>query len=129
MSQYTTEESNNENIVEQKKMNKHTFSILIGKGNIEFEEVQLNFYLYSDDSLKLEKLAKYLISKGYEMDVVEESSKNEFVLDGTSIGIKFSNENLNEWTTHMCNLGLGCDCKFISWGLKKKQKQLVTNDL
>ena len=37
MAQYTTEESNNQNIVEQKEMNGETFSILITKGYKEFE--------------------------------------------------------------------------------------------
>lgn len=119
MSQYTTEESNNENIVEQNEMNGKTFSVLMGKGYKEFEEVQLDFYFYSDDSLKLEKLAENLSSKGYEMDVVEESSsENEFVLNGTSMGIKLSLENLNEWTTGMCNLGLSYDCEFSGWELE-----------
>ncbi|TCC99687.1 ribonuclease E inhibitor RraB [Pedobacter hiemivivus] len=119
MSQYTTEEINNENIIEQKKMNRHTFSILIGKGYKEFEEAELEFYFYSDDPLKLEKLAEHLSSKGYEIDVVEESSsENEFVLDGTSIAINLSIENLNKWTTEMCNLGLSHDCEFSGWELE-----------
>ncbi|RWW91791.1 ribonuclease E inhibitor RraB [Flavobacterium cerinum] len=119
MSQYITKESNNENIVEQKEMNGHTFSILIDKRYKEFEEVQLDFYFYSDDPVKLEKLAENLSSKGYEMDVVEESSsENEFVLDGTSIAINLSIENLNKWTTEMCNLGLSHDCEFSGWELE-----------
>lgn len=119
MGQYTTEESNNENIVEQKEMNAQNFSILMGKGYKEFEAVQLEFYFYSNDPLKLEKLAENLSSKGYEIDVVEESSsENEFVLDGTSTAIKLSLENLNEWTTEMCNLGLSYDCGLSGWELE-----------
>lgn len=119
MKQYTTKESNEENIVEQKEMNSQTLSILTGKGYKEFDEAELDFYFYSDDSVKLEKLAESLSSKGYEIDVVEESSsENEFVLDGTSTGIKLSLESLNEWTTEMCNLGLSHDCEFSGWELE-----------
>lgn len=119
MAQYTTEESNNQNIVEQKEMNGETFSILITKGYKEFEEVQFEFYFYSDDPLKLEKLSQDLSSKGYEMNVVEESSsENEFVLDGIATAIKLSLENLNAWTTQMCHLGSSYDCGFSGWELE-----------
>lgn len=119
MNQYATKEGNEENIIEQKQMNSKTLSVLIGKGYKEFEEADLDFYFYSDDSVKLEKLAENLSSKGYEIGVVEESSsENEFVLDGTSTGIKLSLENLNQWTTEMCNLGLSYDCQFSGWELE-----------
>jgi len=42
----------------------------------------------------LEKLVENLSLKGYEIGVVEESSsENEFVLDGTSTGIRLSIES------------------------------------
>ena len=119
MGQYTTAESNNKNIAEQKEMNAQTLSILMGKGYKEFEEAELDFYFYANDPTKLEKLAEHLSSKGYEIDVVEESSsENEFVLDGKSTAIKLGLENLNEWTTEMCNLGLSYDCGFSGWELE-----------
>ena len=118
MNPYTTEEGNNENIAEQKEMNGKTLSILISKRYKEFEEAKVDFYFYSNDLQKLEKLAEDLSSKGDEIDVIEESSsENEFLLAGTSVAVKLSIENLNEWTTGMCNLGLSYDCEFGGWEL------------
>lgn len=115
-SSYKTEQEYKQNLNLQEQMNRETLEILISQGLKEKEHVELGFYFYSNDRLKLEKLGKDLSAKGYEISEIEAASlSGEFVLDGYATGLMLNLETLNRWTTAMCTLGFAHDCEFSGW--------------
>lgn len=82
----------------------------------EEDELNIDYFFYTDTLEKSQKLEKELLKLDYTVNHRTNShDKNFFEISGRTTEIKMMHETLREWIAAMCELGYKHDCSFDTW--------------
>jgi hypothetical protein len=88
----------------------------------EEDELKIDYFFYTDDLEKSQKLEKEIQKIGY---IVNHGpaiqNKNLFVITGRTTKMKMMHETLRKWIREMSELGYKYDCSFDSWKITPEQ--------
>ena len=78
----------------------------------------VEFFFYSDEEDKANNLAIELSKLGYEVYGVHPPlyEGGQWSVTGLTLPMKLEDEDFNNWSKQMVQLGYECDCKFDGWG-------------
>ena len=120
--QFVTENSLKRNSENQLAMTPKTLMQLREIDVDENMELKLEYFFYTNNLEKAQKLAAELEALHYSVDFGKSGSdKNLFVITGWSTRMQMSNEAVGLWTSQMCQLGYKYDCEFDGWGTSPDQ--------
>lgn len=105
------------NLTLQKKMSIKTIQQLENSLNGQVDRLNLEFFFYTNNQQKAEKLQEALLSIGY-FSKIQKVSNEESVhlITGWSSKILLSRNVILAWVTEMCEIGFRNDCDFDGWG-------------
>jgi regulator of RNase E activity RraB len=119
---FITESQHNENLESQLSMSPQTVEQLREYGVKEDSKLKLEYFFYTNDSHKAEKLSNELSSIGYKSEFgTSADDKKLFIITGWSSPITMATQTVIEWTKKMCDLGFCNDCEFDGWGTNPEQ--------
>jgi len=82
----------------------------------EDDELKIEYFFYTDNLEKSQKLEKEIQKIGYIVNHEPAiQDKNLFVIAGKTTKMKMMHETLREWVIEMSELGYKYDCRFDNW--------------
>ncbi len=100
-------------------------AVLIEHHVNETNQLQLEFFFYTNTIEKAKLLAAELKNRNYSVEYNTSAHDNKlFVINGRTIKMKIEEKTLVDWAKEMCGLGYNYDCEFDGWGTDIKQKDL-----
>jgi hypothetical protein len=101
-------------MVEQKNMNRAAWKMLQAKGYTGDQKVRLDFVFVSEKRADANKLKTELESAtDYTVKVV--NNDDEFEIAGQTGELQLTLEAINQWTSWMIEEGKKCNCIFDGW--------------
>lgn len=88
----------------------------------EDDELKIEYFFYTDNFEKSQKLEKEIQKIGYIVNHGQAiKDKNLFVIAGKTTKMKMMHETLREWVIEMSELGYKYDCRFDNWKIAVEQ--------
>ena len=118
--------SETEFILNQHKQFRTATGALVSLRDSEIEEedeLKIDYFFYTDNLEKSQKLKKEIQKIGYIVNHgPTNQGKNLFVIAGRTTKMKMMHETLRNWVSEMSELGYKYDCRFDNWKITTDQK-------
>ncbi|MBW8183483.1 ribonuclease E inhibitor RraB [Shewanella nanhaiensis] len=119
---FISEQQHKDNLDYQLSMSPQTVAQLREHGVTENKLLKLEYFFYTNASVKAKSLSEELSSLGYSSEFGESANDDNIkVITGWTSPISMSTEAVMKWTSKMCHLGYSHDCEFDGWGTNPEQ--------
>jgi tetratricopeptide (TPR) repeat protein len=120
---FLTEGKHNSNVQSQANGNKKLLHQLSLMGLNDDSTIKLEYFFYTNTKEKAEALNEELKGKGYDRTSVNKNEK-DWCISGWTNKINMHPDNVDRWSTEMCNLGFKHDSEFDGWGTYPNQDEV-----
>jgi regulator of RNase E activity RraB len=118
---FLSDKDHRKNVKLQLSMTPQTLKQLHSYGVNDNSKLKLEFFFFTDQSEKAEKLKSALDDKSYSIRELHLTENQHWIISGWTTQLQMDLDTILSWTKEMCDIGFEHDCEFDGWGTTPEQ--------